>query len=277
MNIFLTGGTGFIGSHFLALALEKGHQVLALRRTHLSCPVIDLPRQPQWIESELHELIPNKLESCEVVVHLASAGVSPKQAPWLELVEANVLGSAHLIAAVQEAGIRRVVVAGTCHEYGSSAMRHERIPPNAPLEPYNLYGASKAAAYHLLSSYARLYKLQMYYGRLFNVYGEGQYSGNFWPSLCNAAKNGENFPMTKGTQIRDFTPVSQVAAALLNACERQDLQFGIPVVENIGTGNPQTLLAFAQQEWQRLKAPGQLLLGAHIERENEPQRFTPEI
>ncbi len=269
MRIFLTGGTGFIGSYFLAQALEEGIDLVALRRSAGSQPVVPLPRQPRWLEKELSQLEPQDMEGCEVVVHLASAGVSPKQVPWLDLLEVNVIGSASLIATTCAAGIRRLVVAGTCHEYGTSALRYEQIPVEAPLEPKNLYGASKAAAYQLLAAYARTQDLEMFYGRIFNAYGEGQYCGNFWPSLREAALSGADFPMTNGTQTRCFSPVEDVAAALLEACQRPDIRAGVPCVENICTGRPMTLLAFAEQEWQRFGAKGRLLPGRVPERPDE--------
>jgi UDP-glucose 4-epimerase len=277
MRIFLTGGTGFIGSHFMKQALVEGHDLLALRRTAETRPKIPLSRQPRWLQKGLSELCSEDLEGCDVLVHLASAGVSPKNVPWPELVEINVIGSVELVATAREAGIRRFVVAGTCHEYGVSAQHYEAIPVEAPLEPNNLYGASKAAAYQLLAAYARVQKLELFYGRIFSAYGEGQYEGNFWPSLRQAALSGEDFPMTSGSQVRDFMPVEDVAAALLVACQRPDLRAGEPCVENIGTGRPRKLLDFAEQEWKRFGAKGRLLAGQVANRPDEVERFAPLI
>ena len=53
MNIFLTGGTGFIGSHFLAIALSEGHTVFAQRRSELSRPKIFLKHQPFGLTNHL--------------------------------------------------------------------------------------------------------------------------------------------------------------------------------------------------------------------------------
>lgn len=275
MRIFLTGATGFIGSYFLLLALKAGHKVLALRRMPSSAPVVPLPHEPFWIEGSLQDISVNDLHGCDVVVHLASAGVSPKQVPWLDLIDSNVVGSAHVIAMAHAAGVRRIVVAGTCHEYGASAALYDAIPPDAPLRPLNLYGASKAAAYELLTTFAREHGLELFYGRIFSAYGDGQYEGNFWPSLRRAALNGQDFPMTTGTQIRDFMPVEAVASQLLKACERMDLRASEPCIENIGMGHPQTLLAFAEQEWQRFGASGQILPGARADRPDDVQRFVP--
>ena len=259
MRLFITGATGFIGSHVMAAALAAGHHVLAMRRHPQSNSVVPLPCQPEWIEGDIASLEASKLKGFDVVLHLAAAGVSPKIASWHELLQANVVSSLRLLELVESAGVPRCVVAGTCHEYGTSALRYPAIPPDAPLEPLNAYGASKAAAFHMIRGFAIKQDLELFYGRIFTAYGEGQYSENFWPSLKRAAASGKDFPMTSGKQISDFIPVALSAGYLLRACDRPDMSPGIPLVANIGTGQPKSLLAFAETEWERLEATGRLM------------------
>ena len=133
MRIFLTGGTGFIGSYVLAAALEAGHEVFALRRSSASAPVIPLPDQPEWCEGELATLEASQLRGIDVVLHLASVGVSPKDASWTQLEQVNVAGSLRLMELALKVGVLRFVVAGSSHEYGNAARRYEVIPPDAPL------------------------------------------------------------------------------------------------------------------------------------------------
>jgi nucleoside-diphosphate-sugar epimerase len=277
MRLFLTGGTGFIGSHVLAAALAAGHQVRALRRSPASAPVIPLPHQPEWCEGDLHTLTAADLEGVEAVLHLASAGVSPKPAGWDELVQANVAGSLRLLERAAEAGVRRCVVAGSSHEYGNAARRFEAIPPDAPLEPLSAYGASKAAAFQLLRAFAIEQGLELFYGRIFSAYGEGQYAGNFWPSLRRAALAGDDFPMTSGRQVSDFIPVADVATHLLEACARPDISAGVPLVVNIGSGAATSLLAFAEAEWGRLEATGRLLPASLPDRPDQIERYVPDL
>lgn len=277
MRLFLTGGTGFIGSHVLAAALAAGHQVRALRRSPASAPVIPLPRQPQWCEGDLLTLPASELEGVEAVLHLASAGVSPKQVPWAELVQVNVAGSLRLLERAAEAGVRRCVVAGSSHEYGNAARRYEAIPPDAPLEPLSPYGASKAAAFQLLRTFAIAQGLELFYGRIFSAYGEGQFAGNFWPSLRCAALAGDDFPMTSGRQVSDFIPVDEVASHLLAACARPDVAAGVPLVVNIGSGAATSLLAFAAAEWERLGATGRLLPASLPDRPDQIERYVPDL
>lgn len=277
MRLFLTGGTGFIGSHVLAAALAAGHQVRALRRSPASAPVIPLPCEPEWCQGDLHSLTAADLKGIEAVLHLASAGVSPKPAGWDELVQANVAGSLRLLQRAAEAGVRRCVVAGSSHEYGNAARRYPAIPPDAPLEPLSAYGASKAAAFQLLRAFAIAQGLELFYGRIFSAYGEGQFEGNFWPSLRRAALAGDDFPMTSGRQVSDFIPVAEVADHLLAACARPDVAPGRPLVVNIGSGVAISLLAFAEAEWARLGATGRLRPGVRPDRPDQIERYVPDL
>ena len=277
MRLFLTGGSGFIGVHVLSAALAAGHEVLALRRSATYVPVVPLTCQPVWCDGDLHTLKPSWLEGVDAVLHLASAGVSPKKASWRELIQSNIVGAHQLFELAADAGVRRYVVAGTSHEYGSAARRYDAIPPDAPLEPLNAYGASKAAAFQLIRSFAIERHLELCYARIFSAYGSGQYESNFWPSLCTAALKGDDFPMTSGKQISDFIPVTAVADHLLEACLRPDIMRGAPLVVNIGSGVASSLLTFAQEEWKRLGATGKLLPASLPERPNQIERCVPDL
>lgn len=277
MRLFVTGGTGFIGSYVLSAALTAGHTVQALRRAPTSSPVIPLSCEPQWVKGDLASLTTSFLEGVDAVIHLASAGVSPQHASWEELLKINVAGSLRLLQLSVDCGVRRFIFAGSCHEYGKAALRYDSIPPNAPLEPLSSYGASKAAAFQLIQAFAIENHLELFYGRIFAAFGEGQFAGNFWPSLRRAALAGEDFSMTSGTQINDFIHASEVAIHLLNGCTRTDLIAGDPLVVNIGSGTAMSLRSFAQNEWKRLNASGSILFGTLPTRSNQIERYVPDL
>jgi nucleoside-diphosphate-sugar epimerase len=168
-----------------------------------------------------------------------------------------------------------VVVSGSFAEYGRSADRYELIPVGAPLEPTSAYAASKAAGFIAASTFAIENQIELCYLRIFSVFGEGQYAGNFWPALREAARAGQDFPMSPGEQIRDYIPVEDVAAALHRSVLRKDVQPGFPLVLNIGTGVPVSMRGFAEKWWSHWGATGKLLVGALPYRQNEPMRFVP--
>ncbi len=275
MTLFLTGGTGFIGSHFLRAALVAGHRVVALRRSGAR-PCLPLAAEPQWLDGALDTVPADALRGCDALVHFAALGVSPQKASWAELFRVNVGASVALWQAAAEAGVRSFLVCGSCFEYGQSAGRYAAIPPAAPLEPANGYGASKAAASVAALALARERGLRLSVLRPFHVFGEGQHEGNFWPSLRAAALAGQDFPMTAGEQVRDFVPVEQVAARFLAELAAPPPP-GEPRVANVGTGQAQTLRAFAEEWWGHFGATGRLLPGAVPYRANEVMRYVPQI
>jgi nucleoside-diphosphate-sugar epimerase len=276
MKIFVTGGTGFVGNHFLAAALSAGHEVVALRRPGARSR-IPLSAEPRWVEGGLTDDWRNQLAGCEVLVHFAAAGVSPQLANWEELFKINVENSLHIWVQAVEAGVKRLVLCGSCLEYGRSAAYYEFIPAHASSVPTNAYAASKAAATVAATALAIERTVELLVLRPFPTFGEGQYIGNFWPALRQAALAGQDFPMTPGEQVRDFVPVQQVADAFVAALTRADLKPGEPVIENLGTGRPQTLRAFAEHWWRHWNAKGKLLVGALPYRENEVMRYVPQV
>jgi len=126
-------------------------------------------------------------------------------------------------------------------------------------------------------SFARQHRVQLKILRLFQVYGEGELETRLWPSLRRAALAGEDFPMTSGAQLRDFTEVSDIAHQLVAALEFGNVAAGSPQVSNLGSGQIQSLRDFAEHWWQHWNAKGKLLIGANPYRQNEIMRLVPEL
>jgi nucleoside-diphosphate-sugar epimerase len=277
MNVFLTGGSGFIGSHLLRLMGTTTHKVTALRRSG-NAPPIDIDVQPVWLEKSMDVLTPADFAGIDVLVHLASVGVSPKTASWQELFHWNVQVMLDLMEKAHAAGVRRFVLAGSFAEYGLSADKYEFIPADAALLPTSPYAASKAAGFIAANAFAIEKHVELCYLRIFSAFGEGQYINNFWPALRAAALKGEDFPMTPGAQVRDFVHVENVVEAILFAVVDPDVvSKGTPFVENVGSGHPVTMLEFAERNWAEWGAKGRIIAGAKLYRPNEPMRFVPKI
>lgn len=223
------------------------------------------------------QISPNDLANCDVLVHLAAEGVSPRVPDWERCFQVNVTDTLQLVKMAVDNEIDRVVVSGTYAEYGRTGLRFDPIPPDAPLEPTDAYAASKAAAGIALTALCRVKKFRLVYYRLFSVFGEGQFEGNFWPQLRRAALEGKDFPMTVGDQIRDFVPVDLVARLLLSGCQCSDLRPGDPMVANLASGKAVSLRQFAETWWANFGAKGQLLPGAMPSRPNEIMRYIPLI
>lgn len=290
MTLFVTGATGFIGSHFLRVSLEAGHNIVALRRSPTSRPRIPINNeeqmvasgQLQWLNKEMTEVSAADLQDCDIFVHLAAAGVNPQQSDWSALFQTNVTDSLALWLEAVKVGIKRFVICGSCFEYGLSGERYDFIPVDAPLEPTTPYAASKAAATMAAMALARAHHLHITVARPFHVFGEGESADRFWPSMRQAANDGIDFPMTLGEQVRDFIPVEKVATRFLdeslklfNVSASQNTPL-IRVV-NVGTGHPQSLRKFADYWWKQWAAKGRLLVGHRDYRSHDQMKCVPKV
>ncbi|MCP5536764.1 MAG: NAD-dependent epimerase/dehydratase family protein [Akkermansiaceae bacterium] len=277
MKIFLTGATGFIGSHFINCAHQAGHKIVALRRSEESQPRVTLLSEPSWLTKALRDVDEDDMAECDVLVHLAAHSANVPYDTIENCMQYNLMDPLKLFHRAVNAGLKRFIVAGSCFEYGKSGERYVDIPVDAPLEPTSSYPASKAAASVAFHAFAYEQNVSLLILRIFQVYGEGELESRFWPSLRKAALAGEDMKMTTGDQVRDFMHVKEVAKIFVSNLEREDLTEGFPIIENIGTGNPKTLAEFAQSEWKKFGGGGKLILGALPQRKNEVMRFVPKI
>lgn len=277
MKIFLTGASGFIGSHVLTAVLQAGHSVRALVRKPPQAALPDA-LSLEFLVKTMDAVEPEDFEGCDALMHLAAYGVKADEMnDWDGCFRVNVVDSLRLWRMAAEAGVRRFLVCGSCFEYGRSGERYEFIPVDAPLEPTGAYHSSKAAATMAAFGLAVDRGLEMVIARPFHVYGEGESAHGFWPSLKRAAEAGDNFLMSSGDQVRDFVQVSLVAKRFVDLCSLAALEPGAPLVVNVGSGCPKSLRDFAQEWWALLGAKGDLNIGGLPQRRNEVMRFVPKL
>ncbi|MDE2395198.1 MAG: NAD(P)-dependent oxidoreductase [Burkholderiales bacterium] len=276
MKIFLTGGTGFVGSRFIEQAQAAGHALVAQRRPGASARR-PLERQPRWVDRALDGDFRDELAGCEALVHFAAHTPNPPYAPLDECLYWNVVASTRLLQQAAAAGIRNIVVAGSCFEYGAAADGQEFVHPATESRPSLSYPVSKAAATTSFLGLARQLGLRLQVLRIFQVYGEGEAATRFWPSLRAAALAGKDFSMSAGLQVRDFIGVDEVARQFLRTVEENAAQPGRPRLRNVGTGKGQSLLEFARHWWQEWGATGSLRPGELGLRAGESTRLVANV
>jgi nucleoside-diphosphate-sugar epimerase len=271
MRVFVTGGTGFVGSHFLRQTLAAGHEITAVRRPGGNRG-IDAAPHLHWLERALDEVTQADLVGHDVLVHLAAHTANHPYDSLEKCLHWNVTVPLQLFARAHQVGVCRQIAAGSCFEYGRAADRYDFIPTDAPLDPLGTYPASKAAASVALADLARNTGSRLSLLRIFQVFGPGEQPARFWPSLRVAAETGRDFPMSPGEQVRDFIRVEEVAAAFVQELARV-VPSGQPEIRHVATGQPQTLLAFASHWWKAWNAPGRLQPGSMPYREGEIMRL----
>ena len=261
MKIFLTGGTGFIGSHFINYAHDCGHEIIAVLRKKDSSPRIALKKKPMWVHSNLKEAkLKSYLYECDVVVHLASHSANKPYDSYLKCMHHNFFESTLFMYNAIDAGIKKFIVAGTCFEYGKSSLLYDRIPINAALEPLNSYAKSKAAFYSACSSIAIEKEVQIIYPRIFQVFGDGEYTSRLWPSLKSASLEKKDYVVSSASLIRDFINVHDVARQLVGYIDKNIKNTGEIHVTHIASGKGQTVGNFASYWWKKWGSTGKLIL-----------------
>jgi nucleoside-diphosphate-sugar epimerase len=195
----------------------------------------------------------------QIVFHLAAVGATdPGVDPGLALA-VNAGGTLHLLDALVGQDVRRVVIVGTCYEYGA----REAVEG---LDPFNAYAASKVAAWAFGRMYWRTHGLPVVTARPFQVYGPGQPDHTLIPAAILAALAGVDLPMTPGEQERDFIYVDDVVHGLLVAADATGIE-GQSL--DLGTGRVHTLRRVVEHIWSMAGAQGRVLPGALSYRPSE--------
>ena len=267
--VLVTGATGFVGQHLTRRLAAAGASVCAgvfpeetaERVAALSPQVTHIPldvRDPHSVGQAVSRCEP------KVVFHLAAVGVTKPDVDPRAALEVNTGGTVVLMEALRGREVERVVLLGTCHEYGARETADG-------LDPFSIYAASKAAAWAFARAYWHACGLPVVVARPFQVYGPGQPRHTLIPSAVQAALAGDDFPMTPGQQERDFTYVEDVVAGLLAAATA-------PGVEgeslDLGTGQSHPVLAVVEHIWTMTGARGRILAGALPYRPAEAMRLT---
>jgi nucleoside-diphosphate-sugar epimerase len=278
MRVFVTGGTGFIGSNFINHATDLNVEIVAQKRI-ASKPRVEIkkPEKVKWVVKELDGDLTEELKECDAVIHFAAYSVLPPYKPLSDCLYWNVYTTVKLLEQAESVGVKNIIIAGSCFEYGSSANNYLKIPPDAKLLPNDSYSISKAFGSEACIGYARDKEIKLQILRIFQAYGDGENENRFWPSLKRAALSGEDFPMSSGEQIRHFIHVSKICEEFFYALNDKSVEYGRPIIKNIAEGEGVSLIDFANSWWLKFQAKGKLKPGAKKIRNGELMRIVAEI
>lgn len=227
MNVVVTGGAGFIGSHLADALIAAGHEVHVIDNlatgasehlpSHALLHTLDI-RSIQ-VRRLLKDLKP------EVVYHQAAqVDVSRSlQNPALD-ASVNVGGTVNMLHACVLAGVRKFIYASSCAVYGDAG--HALVSETQAVKPISFYGVSKLTPETYLRIFSTLYGLRFTILRYANVYGPRQTSrgeGGVVALFLDRAVHGQPVAIHgDGEQTRDFVHVGDVVRANLAALDRGD-------------------------------------------------------
>jgi UDP-glucose 4-epimerase len=250
MNIFLTGGAGYIGSATAEALLEAGHTVTvydSLVTGHRAA----VPKEARFIEAALedHRSLSKALttQQFDAIMHFAAfieAGESMKDPGRFYFN--NLANSLSLIEMAVLAGVKRFVLSSTAAVYRSS---DEPLTEESPLGPTNVYGHTKLVVEQTLDWYRQIHGLHFAALRYFNASGALPWRGeahqpesHLIPLVLRVALGqsesvsifGGDYPTPDGTCIRDYIHISDLVSAHLKALDA--LGASDRLVYNLGSG-----------------------------------------
>jgi nucleoside-diphosphate-sugar epimerase len=233
-RILVTGGAGFIGSHLCEALVTLGADVVA----------IDDLSGGDWANldgfgEDIEEITASILDTdaitratrgCRYVFHEAALGSVPRSVEEpVRYHEVNVMGTVNVLQAAREAGVQRVVYAGSSSAYGDPPAEGAKVETMPPL-PRSPYAATKLAAEHDMQAWAHSYGLDTAICRYFNIFGPRQNANSAYAAVIAAfakalLQGGTPIIFGTGEQSRDFTFVhNAVHANLLAARCRKKLR-----------------------------------------------------
>ncbi|OGP15643.1 MAG: epimerase [Deltaproteobacteria bacterium GWA2_54_12] len=231
MNILITGGAGFIGSHLADALLARGEKVTVidefndfydpkLKRENIA-PHLSNPSY-RLIEGDIRDTdkVLRMFEETrfDVVVHLAArAGVRPSIEEPLLYEQVNCVGTLNLLEAARKTGVGNFVFASSSSVYGinSKVPFSEGDPITCPISPY---ATTKRAGELMCYTYSHLYKLPSTCLRFFTVYGERGRPDMAVAKFTRLIHDGKPIQVYgDGSAQRDFTYVGDIIEGLLKA------------------------------------------------------------
>ena len=233
MRIFVTGGAGFIGSHYVRQLLADaypgyaGAEVTVYDKLTYAGnlenlePVVDSPRY-RFVQGDVVDgaLLDEVLPGHDVVINFAAeTHVDRSITGAQDFVVTNVLGAQTLFDACLRAGTPRVVHIGTDEVYGS--IEHGSWTEDEPLLPNSPYSAAKASAELLARAYFRTYGLHISTTRCSNNYGPYQFPEKVIPLFVTNLIDGQKVPLYgEGRNVRDWLHVDDHCRGVQLVAER---------------------------------------------------------
>jgi nucleoside-diphosphate-sugar epimerase len=233
VKVLVTGATGFLGSRVIESLLTKDVDIIATSKNKDKAESLQLPSQVSYKIFDIDVPSGNAFDQLgqpDLLIHLAWQGLPHYQESFH--MEKNYPKHCAFLKSMLESGLKRLVVTGTCLEYG---MKTGLLSENMKPEPSVPYAQAKNSLRKYIEELQKNLVFDFKWIRLFYMFGAGQNEASLFTQLSKALARGDSsFNMSAGEQVRDFMPVEEVAEKIVQI----SLQNDINGIVNCCSGNP---------------------------------------
>ncbi len=263
-NVIVTGATGFVGQNLIPLLIKNEYRIIAISRNRNKAKKFKWYKDVNFIEMDIKKN--NKkieLDDSTGLIHLAWQGLPNYNS---KIHNKNLDFSLQFIESLLSRGLNKILITGTCFEYG---MKNGLKKSNMRTFPHNNYGIAKDSLRKHVQKLKKDFSFNFQWARLFYFYGNGQNKNSLLSQLDKAMKKGERkFNMSLGMQVRDYQHVNRVVKQLYNLySSKKDGVF------NICSGKPITVKDLVKKIIKKNRSNIKLNLGYYQYNDYEPMRF----
>lgn len=266
MKILITGSTGFIGNHLIEYLIKNtSHDIIASGTNLKKAKSRNWFSKVLFIEADLSkkEKWFNFFGEPDILIHLAWPNL-PNHDKSFHLNK-NLPNEIFFLDQMIDGGLKRLIVTGTCFEYG---MQNGCLNEELPTFPANPYSIAKDTLRRYLELKTK--NIVFKWLRLFYMFGKGQNSKSLFSQLNQALENKSKiFNMSEGNQVRDYLPVVKVSELIVKVSFENNLSG----IYNICSGNPKKLVDLVRQYIQNSGNHIDLNLGYYPYSNLEPMDF----
>ena len=270
-KILVTGATGFIGNYVIEqLLLNNNCHVIATSSNSQKAQLTSWYNKVEYLPFNLKEFDANVnyyefFNQPDLLIHLAWEGLPNYKADFH--VNENLPRHFIFIKNLIDHGLKDITVTGTCFEYG---MQEGELSELIEPKPTNSYSIAKDTLRKKIAQLPHLDNINFKWVRLFYMYGSGQSPNSLLSQLDRSLSMNEPiFNMSGGEQERDYLPVEEVAANIINIA----LQQTVTGIINCCSGNPIKVKDFVINYLQTKNKYIQLNLGYYPYVDYEPMSF----
>ena len=279
MNVLVSGGAGFIGSHLCARLLDEGHAVLCVDNllTGTRRNIEALLGKPHFTFLK-HDVTEPLAFEADAVFHLASPAspVGYMEHPF-ETILVNSLGTYRLLQRAREVGAR-FLISSTSEAYGDPLVHPQRedyFGNVNPVGPRACYDESKRLGETITMEFYRQYKVDVRIVRIFNTYGPHSQmdDGRIVPNFITQALNGQLLTIHgDGLQTRSLCYVTDLVDGLMRA---MFMSGTTGEIYNLGNPEEHTVREYAELIIRLCESPSQFVF--EPKRQDDPERRQPDI